>query len=125
MSRFIARLSLSLHVPFPRSTILQNAIYQYQNLIAVVTGGGTSIGLMITQALIANGAKVYTTSRRGDVLKQSDKQHDSGPSQTIPVTSDVSDKEDVLGLVEEISKKEPDGIQLLVNNAGIARDQNT
>jgi NAD(P)-dependent dehydrogenase (short-subunit alcohol dehydrogenase family) len=36
-----------------------------------------------------------------------------------------SDKEDVARLYKELSEKEPKGIQLLVNNAGIARDDNT
>jgi len=100
-------------------------LFDVSHITAVVTGGGTGIGLMITQALVANGAKVYITSRREDVLKQSDNQYESGPGEIIPLTSDVSDKEDILRLVDEISKKEPEGIQLLVNNAGIARDQNT
>jgi len=99
-------------------------LFDVSHVTAVVTGGGTGIGLMITQALVANGAKVYITSRRADVLKESDKQYDSGPGQIIPLTSDISSKDEILKLVEEITKKEPDGIQLLVNNAGIARDQN-
>lgn len=37
----------------------------------------------------------------------------------------MSDKSEVERLVKEISQKEPKGIQLLVNNAGIARDDNT
>lgn len=36
-----------------------------------------------------------------------------------------SNPEDVKRLYQEISQKEPDGIQLLVNNAGIARDDST
>jgi NAD(P)-dependent dehydrogenase (short-subunit alcohol dehydrogenase family) len=36
-----------------------------------------------------------------------------------------SDKEDVARLYKELSEKEPKGIQLLVNNAGIARDDST
>lgn len=38
---------------------------------------------------------------------------------------DVSDKEEVKRLADEMSEKEPKGIQLLVNAAGIARDDNT
>lgn len=37
----------------------------------------------------------------------------------------MSDKSDIQRLADEVSKKEPKGIQLLVNNAGIARDDPT
>jgi len=38
---------------------------------------------------------------------------------------DVSDKQDISRLAKEMSAKEPKGIHLLVNNAGIARDDAT
>lgn len=38
---------------------------------------------------------------------------------------DISKKEDVLRLAREVQQREPNGITLLVNNAGIARDYNT
>lgn len=37
----------------------------------------------------------------------------------------MSSKSEVQRLAKEITEKEPNGIQLLVNNAGIARDNNT
>lgn len=46
----------------------------------------------------------------------------SDPSQYLLLNSE---KEDVKRLYDELSQKEPEGIQLLVNNAGIARDDNT
>lgn len=43
----------------------------------------------------------------------------------LSLPGDVTDKSDILRLVKEVTSSEPSGIQLLVNNAGIARDDNT
>jgi NADPH:quinone reductase-like Zn-dependent oxidoreductase len=64
-------------------------LFDVSHVTALVTGGGTGIGLMITQALVANGAKVYITSRRDEVLKKTDELYDSGPGQIIPLQGDV------------------------------------
>jgi NADPH:quinone reductase-like Zn-dependent oxidoreductase len=58
-------------------------LFDVSHVTALVTGGGTGIGLMITQALVANGAKVYITGRREEALKQTIEQHDSGPGKMI------------------------------------------
>ena len=50
-----------------------------------MTGGGTGIGLMCTQALAANQAKVYITGRRMEVLENAAESHDpKGGGQIIP-----------------------------------------
>ncbi|RYN71303.1 hypothetical protein AA0117_g9698 [Alternaria alternata] len=101
-------------------------LFDVSHVTALVTGGGTGIGLMITQALVANGAKVYITSRRDEVLKKTEELYGGGgPGQIIPLQADVSEKDDVKRLYDEMCQKEPKGIQILVNNAGIARDDNT
>jgi len=101
-------------------------LFDVSHVTALVTGGGTGIGLMITQALVANGAKVYITSRRDEVLKKTEELYNGGGSgQIIPIQADVSEKDDVKRLYDEMCQKEPKGIQILVNNAGIARDDNT
>ncbi|KAF2846218.1 NAD(P)-binding protein [Plenodomus tracheiphilus IPT5] len=100
-------------------------LFDVSHVTALVTGGSTGIGLMITQALVANGAKVYITSRRDEVLKKTEELYNDGPGQIIPLQGDVSEKDDVKRLYDELCLKEPNGIQLLVNNAGIARDDNT
>ncbi|TKA31727.1 hypothetical protein B0A50_01805 [Salinomyces thailandicus] len=94
-------------------------------LTAVVTGGGTGIGLMITQALVANGAKVYITGRRQEALETTIQKYNTGPGSIHALPGDVASKEGCIKLAKEIEQKEPKGIQLLVNNAGIARDDNT
>jgi NADP-dependent 3-hydroxy acid dehydrogenase YdfG len=51
--------------------------------MAVVTGGGTGIGLMITQALVSNGAKVYVMGRRAGALEAFVKQYSTDPGKVI------------------------------------------
>jgi NAD(P)-dependent dehydrogenase (short-subunit alcohol dehydrogenase family) len=80
---------------------------------------------MITQALVTNGAKVYITGRRKEVLESTIKEYNSGPGSLHALPGDISTKEGAIQLSKDLEAKEPKGIHLLVNNAGIARDDNT
>lgn len=80
---------------------------------------------MITQALVANGARVYITGRREGVLQQAVKQYAAGEGSLHYLVGDVSKRDECVRLAEEMQKREPYGLQLLVNNAGIARDDKT
>jgi NAD(P)-dependent dehydrogenase (short-subunit alcohol dehydrogenase family) len=110
---------------FSNEDLKVSKIFDVSHITAVVTGGGTGIGLMIVQALQSNGAKVYITGRRQEALDDVVKQYSTGPGKIIALPGDVSDKEECLRLAKEVSSKEAKGIHLLVNNAGIARDDNT
>ncbi|KAL9127809.1 MAG: hypothetical protein Q9217_003393 [Psora testacea] len=119
---------MSTDNPSPRSNehLDASTLFSVKDLTAVVTGGGSGIGLMITQALVANGAKVYITGRRQEALDSVAKQYSSGPGSIHTLACDMSQKEEVTRLAEEVGKREEKhGIHLLVNNAGIARDDNT
>lgn len=58
-------------------------------------------------------------------MEQTVKVHDQGPGSLHAIPGDVSTKEGALKLAKEMGEREPGGIQLLVNNAGIARDLGT
>jgi len=100
-------------------------LFDVSAFTAVVTGGGSGIGLMITQALVTNGAKVYITGRREEALNTVVEKYSTGPGKIIALPGDITNKEEVKRLADEVGSKEPKGIQLLVNNAGIAVEDNT
>ncbi|PCH40769.1 NAD(P)-binding protein [Wolfiporia cocos MD-104 SS10] len=103
-------------------------LFNVEGWVAVVTGGGTGIGLMIAQAFANNGARVYITGRRADALQTAAKTwganllHPQG--KIIPVTADITDKASIQNLAVEISKHEKQ-VDVLVNNAGIDGDNST
>ncbi|SJL12391.1 related to dehydrogenases with different specificities (related to short-chain alcohol dehydrogenases) [Armillaria ostoyae] len=100
-----------------------DALFNVTDWVCVVTGGGTGIGLMIAQAFANNGARVYITGRRQDVLQQAVNSwgtslvHQKG--KIIGVPCDHTSKESIQALVETISRQEKH-VDVLVNNAGIA-----
>ena len=78
---------------------------------------------MATQALAANGAKVYITGRRMEALENAANVHNptySTGGKIVPVgPCDVTSKDQLQDLVEKIRQREK-YINLLVCNAGIA-----
>ncbi|GAA4216842.1 NAD(P)-dependent dehydrogenase (short-subunit alcohol dehydrogenase family) [Sagittula marina] len=80
---------------------------------ALVTGGGTGIGLAIARALAEQGAKVTITGRRLDTLEAvaGDGLH--------PLRMDVQDEASVTdGIAEAVAARGP--VQICVPNAGLA-----
>ncbi|KAI0113027.1 NAD(P)-binding protein [Daldinia grandis] len=93
------------------------SLFNARGIVAVVTGGGTGIGLMITKALATNGAsKVYIIGRRLQVLQQAAEQ--IGTGNVIPVTCDVTSKESLQSAATQI-QQDAGFINLLVCNSGI------
>jgi len=85
--------------------------------VALVTGGGTGLGLMASKALATQGAKVYITGRRVDVLTDATKLQFKGEGKIIAIPMDVTNKDSIARAVETVSKN--DGkLHILINNAG-------
>ncbi|GAB0139241.1 hypothetical protein EsDP_00007454 [Epichloe bromicola] len=100
--------------------LTRDALFNLKGRVALVTGGGSGIGLMATQALAANGAKVYITGRTKEKLGQVVSKHFKGNSeQVIPLQADVTSKEGIQSLLKEIESREK-CLCILVNNAGIS-----
>ena len=82
---------------------------------ALITGGGTGIGLAIAQALAARGAQVTITGRRGAVLEEA-----AAESPGLhPLVMDVAEPESVAeGCATATGARGP--VTICVPNAGIA-----
>ncbi|KUI54244.1 Rhamnolipids biosynthesis 3-oxoacyl-[acyl-carrier-protein] reductase [Cytospora mali] len=99
----------------------RNSLFNMKGRVALVTGGGSGIGLMITQALAVNGAKVYVTGRTEEKLDRVVETYNQDiEGEIIALTGfDVTKKNDIVKLVKEIESRE-ECLCILVNNAGIS-----
>lgn len=75
---------------------------------------------MISRALALNGAKVYITGRTAEKLERVVETFGKGiPGKLIPVTCDITSKESIAALYDNIASREH-CVCILVNNAGIS-----
>ncbi|MCB0034628.1 MAG: SDR family oxidoreductase [Anaerolineales bacterium] len=93
-------------------------LFSVQGKVALVTGGSRGIGLMIAQAYIANGAKVYISSRKAGVCEAVAAEL-SKHGECIALPADLSTDDGRVRLVNALSALE-DKLHILVNNAGAA-----
>ena len=83
--------------------------------IALITGGGTGIGLDIAKKYVEEGAYVYITGRRENKLQEAV----STIGKNIDyVVADVTKKEDMEKVAEKI-KNEKGKLDILIANAGV------
>ncbi|KAK0475193.1 hypothetical protein IW261DRAFT_1568106 [Armillaria novae-zelandiae] len=95
------------------------AVMSLSGRVALVTGGGTGIGFAIAKTFAANGAKVYITGRRSDVVEKAAASVTGVPGSIIPLQMNATDEEAVKAgarHIEDIDGK----LDILVNNAGFA-----
>lgn len=82
------------------------SLFNLNGAVAVVTGGGTGIGLICARTLAANGAKVYITGRREQMLKDAVQAHGQGlRGSIVPVPTDITNKDDLVKLRDAIEEK--------------------
>ncbi len=90
--------------------------------VAVVTGGSRGIGRAIVLALSRMGLDVICNYRSGEeAAKETARLAEGSAGQVFPVKFDVADREEVRDAFKGIIK-EKKRLDVLVNNAGITRD---
>jgi NAD(P)-dependent dehydrogenase (short-subunit alcohol dehydrogenase family) len=90
-------------------------VFSLAGRVALITGGGTGIGLEIARCMVAAGATVIITGRRESVLQESAAELGEGAHFVV---NDVSDLAGTDALIEQI-EAEYGPLDILVNNAGI------
>jgi len=95
--------------------------FERQNV--VVTGGTRGLGRAIALAFLGEGATVHATYRSGDdAAEQLRRDAGEHAERLLLHRFDVADHAAVKAFWEGLEESVPDGVQVLVNNAGIRRD---
>jgi len=89
--------------------------------VAVVTGASRGIGRAIAVALAKNGARIACIGRDTSALEETVNAVKSAGGEALPLACNVCDAEQVAGVMDRVLE-EWQGLQILVNNAGMTRD---
>jgi len=91
-------------------------LFSVSGKVAVVTGGSSGIGAMITQGLVEHGARVYITARKVALLEAMAKEM-STLGECVAIPSILGTMDGVAAFAAAVLERE-DKIDILINNAG-------
>jgi NAD(P)-dependent dehydrogenase (short-subunit alcohol dehydrogenase family) len=95
-------------------------LFSVEGKVALVTGGSRGIGEMIAAGYLANGVKVYISSRKADVCHATaERLMKEFGGECIAVPANLAELSGIEACAAEIEKRE-DELHLLVNNAGVS-----
>jgi len=92
------------------------SLFSLEGKVALVTGGSRNIGKWIAEGFIAQGAKVYISSRKADACEAA--AEELGPN-CFALPQDVSSVAGCKALAAALAERE-EKLDILVNNAGAA-----
>lgn len=96
------------------------SLFSVQGKVALVTGGSRGIGEMIAAGLLANGAKVYISSRKAQACDEAaERLMKNFGGECISIPANVAELDGIDALVAEISRREKH-LDILINNAGVS-----
>lgn len=93
-----------------------DGLFSVRDKVALVTGGSGGLGLIMAEALIRSGARVYISSRSEQRCSEA-RSYLARFGDCEAVAADVTQAEDRQRLLAHISRAES-GLSILVNNAG-------
>ncbi|KAI1355115.1 hypothetical protein F5Y01DRAFT_270844 [Xylaria sp. FL0043] len=94
------------------------SIFDVKGLVAVITGGGSGIGLMAAQALEANGAIVYIIGRRKESLEKA--AATAKYNNIHPIVGDVTSKSSLEAAASKIAGETGGYVDLVFANSGVS-----
>ena len=95
-------------------------LFSIKGKVALVTGGSRGIGEMIAAGFLAQGAKVYISSRKADACEATAQRlMQAYGGECIALPADLSRMEGVGSLAKRLAERES-RLDILVNNAGVA-----
>jgi 2-deoxy-D-gluconate 3-dehydrogenase len=93
-------------------------LFSIEGKTALVTGGSRGIGEMIAAGFLANGAKVYISSRKAEVLEATaERLAEEYGGECAAIPADLSSVAGAEGLAGALAERE-DRLDILINNAG-------
>jgi 2-deoxy-D-gluconate 3-dehydrogenase len=99
-------------------------LFSVTGKVVLVTGGSRGIGEMIAAGFVANGAKVYISSRKADVCdataaRLTEEYGGSSGGQCFSLPADLSGLAGIDALADALRERES-SLDVLINNAGVS-----
>lgn len=94
-----------------------DSLFSLRGKTALLTGGSSGLGLMMAEGLLRNGVKVFIASRNAQ--RCADAAAALAPfGDCVGIAADINDVQQRASLVQRITEESPQGLAILVNNAG-------
>jgi NAD(P)-dependent dehydrogenase (short-subunit alcohol dehydrogenase family) len=94
-------------------------LFNLEGKVAIVTGASKGLGYSMAEALAGAGANVVLVARTILLLEELAEKINKSGHKALPIQCDISDYNSVQKMVEA-SIREMGGVDILINNAGIA-----
>jgi NAD(P)-dependent dehydrogenase (short-subunit alcohol dehydrogenase family) len=111
---------VSGEISCPGSGQVEGEMPEFQEKVAVITGGGGGIGRATAARLLEEGASVVLSGRRQKVLEEAQRALDPAGERVALLAGDVSSPTAAAQLVE-VALERFGGVDVLVNSTGIFR----